>query len=47
MGTDQEARRQLLYSLLGDLPDRSRPITARKVAEEDHEPSCSKSWSSI
>lgn len=35
MDTDQQARRQLLYSLLGDLPDRSRPITARKVAEEE------------
>jgi hypothetical protein len=31
----QAARRQALYALLGDLPERSRPITARLVAEED------------
>ncbi|HOM98670.1 MAG TPA: acetylxylan esterase [Acidobacteriota bacterium] len=31
----QQAR-ELLYSLLGDLPDRRRPIQAEVVAEEDH-----------
>ena len=30
----QEERRRALYDLLGDLPDRSRPITARTVSEE-------------
>ncbi len=35
---DPESRRRELYALLGDLPDRHRPITARTVAEEvrDH-----------
>lgn len=33
----QEARRQALYNLLGDLPDRSRPIGARRVSEEVRE----------
>jgi dienelactone hydrolase len=32
---DKESRRQLLYSLLGDLPDRNRPISAQKIAEEE------------
>ncbi len=32
MTPDQQ--RQRLYALLGDLPDRSRPVTARLVAEE-------------
>lgn len=32
---DTESRRQQLYSLLGELPDRHRPITARKLMEED------------
>ena len=31
---DQEARREQLYGLLGDLPDRDRPISARLVDEE-------------
>jgi pimeloyl-ACP methyl ester carboxylesterase len=30
----QPARRQALYQLLGDLPDRARPVGARLVAEE-------------
>ncbi len=30
---DQEERRSELYALLGDLPDRARPISARKVSE--------------
>lgn len=33
----QSARRKDLYRLLGDLPDPSRPIGARKVAEETRE----------
>jgi dienelactone hydrolase len=31
---EQEARRRELYSLLGDLPDRGRPVAVAKVAEE-------------
>ena len=31
---DQEARREQLYGLLGDLPDHDRPISARLVDEE-------------
>ena len=31
---DQDARRKQLYGLLGDLPDRDRPISARLIAEE-------------
>ena len=30
---DQENRRRELYALLGDLPDRARPISARTIAE--------------
>ncbi|MCB0033206.1 MAG: hypothetical protein KDE51_04275, partial [Anaerolineales bacterium] len=30
-----ETRRQQLYTLLGDLPDRHREITATKLAEEE------------
>ena len=30
---NQEERRNELYALLGDLPDRNRPISARKVSE--------------
>ncbi len=30
--TEQEARRRELYSLLGDLPDRGRPISARTLS---------------
>ena len=29
--------RALLYSLLGDLPDRNRPVSGRKVSEEDRD----------
>jgi len=32
---DAQGRRALLYSLLGDLPDRQRPITARKRDERN------------
>jgi len=32
---DPKARRKELYSVLGDLPDRNRPITARVVSSED------------
>ncbi|MGB9586966.1 MAG: alpha/beta hydrolase [Armatimonadota bacterium] len=35
--SDKESRRQLLYNLLGDLPDRRRPVSARKVGEEERE----------
>lgn len=31
---DVEERRRLLYSLLGDLPDRDRPISVRAISEE-------------
>lgn len=34
MTENAEERRQALYALLGDLPDRARPVTARKVNEE-------------
>jgi len=37
MSMDKEARRQQLYALLGDLPDRSRKISATKVMEEERE----------
>jgi hypothetical protein len=37
MGENKEARRKQLYSLLGDLPDRSRKISALKVKTEEHE----------
>ena len=30
-------KRELLYRLLGDLPDRNRPVQARTVSEEEHE----------
>lgn len=33
----REARRRELYRLLGDLPDRSRPISATKIREESRE----------
>jgi len=36
MSLDKDLRRRELYSLLGDLPDRSRKITALKIAEEVH-----------
>ncbi|MCW8129347.1 MAG: alpha/beta hydrolase [Planctomycetota bacterium] len=38
------ARRKLLYSLLGDLPARNRPITGRKFAEEDRESYVLERW---
>jgi len=31
---DQESNRKLLYSLLGDLPDRNRPIKVKKITEQ-------------
>ncbi len=34
---DQEARRRELYGLLGDLPDRQRPISAEVLSTEDRE----------
>ncbi len=34
---DTESRRKELYQLLGDLPDRKRPISARKILEEERE----------
>ncbi len=34
MTENAEEGRQALYALLGDLPDRARPVTARKVSEE-------------
>lgn len=37
MPNDPQAQRQLLYSLLGDLPPRDRPITARVIREEEHD----------
>jgi len=38
MRMDSEERRRQLYALLGDLPDRSRPLSARKVAEDQRGP---------
>jgi len=35
MSDGKEARRQELYDLLGDLPDRARPILATKILEEE------------
>ena len=37
MKQDQQQRRAQLYALLGDLPDRSRPVEAHKVLEEQRE----------
>jgi hypothetical protein len=37
MSPDPESRRAELYSLLGDLPDRHRPISAETVAVEERE----------
>jgi dienelactone hydrolase len=34
---DQDARRKELYSLLGDLPARDRPIKARRIREDEGE----------
>lgn len=38
------ARRKLLYSLMGDLPARHRPITGRKFAEEERESYVLERW---
>ena len=35
--SDKQERRQQLYGLLGDLPDRDRPIRAEKIGEEQCE----------
>ena len=35
--SDKQQRRQQLYGLLGDLPDRDRPISAEKIGEEQCE----------
>jgi pimeloyl-ACP methyl ester carboxylesterase len=35
MALDQQARRQELYDLLGDLPDRHRPISATTISQEN------------
>ena len=32
---NSQGRRKQLYELLGDLPDRNRPISARKISEEE------------
>lgn len=32
----QQARREELYALLGDLPDRDRPVSAMLIAQEEH-----------
>ena len=37
MNGDKESRRKELYSLLGDLPDRARKVTATMVAVEERE----------
>ena len=37
MSLDQEQRRNQLYGLLGDLPDRSRRISATRIGEEERE----------
>src|SRR4051794_12099319 len=37
MPQDQSARRRELYALLGDLPDRSRPVEAHRVFDERRE----------
>ena len=34
---DKTARREELFGLLGDLPDRDRPVGAEVIAEEEHE----------
>lgn len=35
--SSDDARREELYALLGDLPERDRPISAEKVSEEERE----------
>jgi acetyl esterase/lipase len=37
MSTEKEARREELYGLLGDLPPRSRRVSASKIGEEERE----------
>ncbi len=37
MSKDKETRRRQLYGLLGDLPDRTKEITVKKVSEEKRE----------
>ncbi len=37
MPVDKDSRRSLLYSLLGDLPDREYPISATKVGQEQRD----------
>jgi dienelactone hydrolase len=37
MSQDKQQRRRVLYSLMGDLPDRARPVEAHKVLEERRE----------
>lgn len=41
---DDAARRALLYELLGDLPERSRPISAKSRGEEEHDGYVLESW---
>jgi len=41
---DAQGRRALLYSLLGDLPDRQRPITARKRDERNADGYVLETW---
>ena len=41
---DPEGRRSRLYALLGDLPDRRRPITATKRGEEERDGYALESW---
>ena len=40
----QREQRKLLYSLLGDLPARNRPIRAKKVGEEEQESYILERW---
>jgi hypothetical protein len=37
LGRDSDSRRAQLYELLGDLPERKRPLSARKVSEEERD----------
>jgi hypothetical protein len=41
---DAAGRRARLYELLGDLPDRQRPITATKRGEEERDGYVLESW---
>src|SRR5438270_9813427 len=40
----QREQRKLLYSLLGDLPSRNRPVRAKKVSEEDQDSYILERW---